>query len=110
MQTLFLFHRGKQILDKSILSIKKLNLGVRTVHSGAAFCELASVRPSESHSVPQKSKLNCGRSAICRGLAENGGEMRGYVHELRLMESDSGIGQRQGVLVRVISDSTTWVT
>ena len=77
------------------------------MNSGAAFCELASVRPSESRSVPQKCKLNCGRSAICRGLAENGGEMRGYVHKLRLMESDNGIDQRQGVLVRVTSDSTT---
>ena len=63
------------------------------MNSGAAFCEQASIRPSESYSVPQKCTFNCGRSAICRGLAEGGGELRGNGHELRLMESDSGIDQ-----------------
>jgi hypothetical protein len=37
VQTFVLFHRGKQILGKSILSILKINLGTRTVNSGAAF-------------------------------------------------------------------------
>jgi hypothetical protein len=64
VQTLFLFHSGKQILNKSIFFIES--------HiSGAAFFKLAIVRPLESQHVPQKGKLNCRRSASRYGLAEN---------------------------------------
>jgi len=60
MQTLVLFHRGKQIRGKSLLSIKKLIVDRRSVNSGAAIYEQASIRLADSQHVPQKCRLNCG--------------------------------------------------